>query len=98
MASNNNNPESTGKGAPTAPLAKAAAARTFIHTVGRLLTRQRASQAFISGITVLISKNMIENDIADLSGIDRSEEHTSELQSRPHLVCRLLLEKKKEDI
>src|SRR3989449_2269751 len=29
---------------------------------------------------------------------DRSEEHTSELQSRLHLVCRLLLEKKKEDI
>src|SRR3989442_7666435 len=27
----------------------------------------------------------------------RSEEHTSELQSRPHLVCRLLLEKKKDD-
>src|SRR3712207_8735989 len=26
---------------------------------------------------------------------DRSEEHTSELQSRPYLVCRLLLEKKK---
>src|SRR5690554_7219275 len=26
----------------------------------------------------------------------RSEEHTSELQSRPHLVCRLLLEKKKQ--
>src|SRR5690554_7183985 len=26
--------------------------------------------------------------------IARSEEHTSELQSRPHLVCRLLLEKK----
>src|SRR3989442_12043693 len=28
--------------------------------------------------------------------IERSEEHTSELQSRPHLVCRLLLEKKKK--
>src|SRR3989442_11917341 len=28
-------------------------------------------------------------------GRARSEEHTSELQSRPHLVCRLLLEKKK---
>src|SRR5437870_8510886 len=28
-------------------------------------------------------------------GPDRSEEHTSELQSRGHLVCRLLLEKKK---
>src|SRR5690554_7117791 len=27
-------------------------------------------------------------------GFYRSEEHTSELQSRPHLVCRLLLEKK----
>src|SRR3989442_8861989 len=26
--------------------------------------------------------------------VHRSEEHTSELQSRPHLVCRLLLEKK----
>src|SRR3989442_10956833 len=37
--------------------------------------------------------------VADGAGIDagdgRSEEHTSELQSRPHLVCRLLLEKKK---
>src|SRR5436305_10277701 len=29
-------------------------------------------------------------------GRTRSEEHTSELQSRPHLVCRLLLEKKKK--
>src|SRR5436305_10939948 len=28
----------------------------------------------------------------------RSEEHTSELQSRPHLVCRLLLEKKNKKI
>src|SRR2546429_5693112 len=28
----------------------------------------------------------------------RSEEHTSELQSRLHLVCRLLLEKKKKDV
>src|SRR5215813_14774260 len=31
-------------------------------------------------------------------GDPRSEEHTSELQSRPHLVCRLLLEKKKKKI
>src|SRR3989442_9453400 len=30
-------------------------------------------------------------------GRKRSEEHTSELQSRPHLVCRLLLEKKKKN-
>src|SRR5690554_7725035 len=33
--------------------------------------------------------------IQDCSPWQRSEEHTSELQSRPHLVCRLLLEKKK---
>src|SRR2546429_1426211 len=32
-----------------------------------------------------------------LTGIGRSEEHTSELQSRLHLVCRLLLEKKKNN-
>src|SRR3989449_4343633 len=31
-----------------------------------------------------------------LLAVDRSEEHTSELQSRLHLVCRLLLEKKKK--
>src|SRR5687768_17714391 len=31
-----------------------------------------------------------------VDGRQRSEEHTSELQSRLHLVCRLLLEKKKE--
>src|SRR5947209_10406557 len=30
------------------------------------------------------------------AGINRSEEHTSELQSRQYLVCRLLLEKKKD--
>src|SRR3712207_8198508 len=30
-----------------------------------------------------------------LAGLRRSEEHTSELQSRQYLVCRLLLEKKK---
>src|SRR3712207_7545741 len=32
-----------------------------------------------------------------LSAAQRSEEHTSELQSRQYLVCRLLLEKKKKD-
>src|SRR2546422_1320491 len=34
-------------------------------------------------------------DQLQVGGDDRSEEHTSELQSRLHLVCRLLLEKKK---
>src|SRR5688572_9981340 len=35
--------------------------------------------------------------ITSLSGRDRSEEHTSELQSQSNLVCRLLLEKKKKN-
>src|SRR2546422_2739838 len=37
-------------------------------------------------------------DRHSLLSSDRSEEHTSELQSRLHLVCRLLLEKKKTNI
>src|SRR3989442_8708046 len=40
----------------------------------------------------------LERDDALAAGaMARSEEHTSELQSRPHLVCRLLLEKKKKN-
>src|SRR5690625_5647078 len=35
------------------------------------------------------------NSLGVISELARSEEHTSELQSRGHLVCRLLLEKKK---
>src|SRR3712207_7115884 len=34
---------------------------------------------------------------AEQMEVDRSEEHTSELQSRQYLVCRLLLEKKKNN-
>src|SRR5689334_24546385 len=37
----------------------------------------------------------VDMDIRDLQMGVRSEEHTSELQSQFHLVCRLLLEKKK---
>src|SRR5687768_17919347 len=37
-----------------------------------------------------------EKQIAEFEARVRSEEHTSELQSRLHLVCRLLLEKKKK--
>src|SRR3712207_8400944 len=33
-------------------------------------------------------------NVGEATAIDRSEEHTSELQSRQYLVCRLLLEKK----
>src|SRR5690625_6211174 len=41
------------------------------------------------------SSGIDDTDDTDSSGTERSEEHTSELQSRGHLVCRLLLEKKK---
>src|SRR3712207_7063985 len=38
-----------------------------------------------------------QNKVSEIDGSQkRSEEHTSELQSRQYLVCRLLLEKKKE--
>src|SRR5690554_7182732 len=37
------------------------------------------------------------SSVARRAVLERSEEHTSELQSRPHLVCRLLLEKKKKN-
>src|SRR5690554_7130036 len=45
--------------------------------------------------TVLGRKSENEDEL-QLKMVERSEEHTSELQSRPHLVCRLLLEKKKK--
>src|SRR2546429_9354636 len=40
----------------------------------------------------------LPDTIASRSRWQRSEEHTSELQSRLHLVCRLLLEKKKDSV
>src|SRR5687768_17827141 len=41
---------------------------------------------------------VLKNNFWFALGTIRSEEHTSELQSRLHLVCRLLLEKKKKNI
>src|SRR5262245_62588283 len=42
----------------------------------------------------LVLKRLNDTQVAS---VDRSEEHTSELQSLRHLVCRLLLEKKNEN-
>src|SRR5690554_7704468 len=39
---------------------------------------------------------LLQKENGQFEAAIRSEEHTSELQSRPHLVCRLLLEKKKK--
>src|SRR3712207_8036411 len=42
-----------------------------------------------------LRQNCVSRGAAEGNGEPRSEEHTSELQSRQYLVCRLLLEKKK---
>src|SRR3712207_7659909 len=42
------------------------------------------------------SINFSDSDLIQIAQSRRSEEHTSELQSRQYLVCRLLLEKKKK--
>src|SRR5690554_7706735 len=53
------------------------------------------NQSICSDQTVLANLRAVQNHRIDPNQ-GRSEEHTSELQSRPHLVCRLLLEKKKK--
>src|SRR5256884_2197138 len=54
--------------------------------------------ATITTIIVFVPTVFLEGQIKLLFiPLTRSEEHTSELQSRLHLVCRLLLEKKKYD-
>src|SRR5687768_18253094 len=52
-------------------------------------TTQEVAAAYEAGVRSIILFGLPESK-------DRSEEHTSELQSRLHLVCRLLLEKKKK--
>src|SRR5437660_7062252 len=47
------------------------------------------------GVLLLHPGILVAVEDAELELVPRSEEHTSELQSRGHLVCRLLLEKKK---
>src|SRR5437870_13045604 len=58
----------------------------FFDVVESLLAEGRTSR--------LYKRLVQEKQLA--ASIQRSEEHTSELQSRGHLVCRLLLEKKKK--
>src|SRR5690554_7621251 len=49
--------------------------------------------AFMKVNTLEKVYNCLLNETPEINIDFRSEEHTSELQSRPHLVCRLLLEK-----
>src|SRR3712207_6973358 len=51
------------------------------------------------GVDPLVLAGPAHDDEVPAAGrVPRSEEHTSELQSRQYLVCRLLLEKKKKKI
>src|SRR2546421_3890977 len=59
----------------------------------RALTVSRTKKS----VNVPPTSTPITTDIARCHHRARSEEHTSELQSRSDLVCRLLLEKKKKD-
>src|SRR3989449_5048723 len=49
-----------------------------------------------SGSVMMAAGHPLLSEAAGRGRSHRSEEHTSELQSRLHLVCRLLLEKKKQ--
>src|SRR5438034_6132723 len=63
-------------------------------TLFRSVTMAAATAGHAEGGTAL---NAFDNALlaAGIGNINRSEEHTSELQSHSDLVCRLLLEKKK---
>src|SRR5207249_11820078 len=61
-----------------------------------LAARMATSLLSLAGVPVLRDGNVIRLPAVSLEVAQRSEEHTSELQSRFDLVCRLLLEKKKK--
>src|SRR3989449_3448056 len=61
-----------------------------------LLPAVRAHEVGERGSLFVVADGMGGAAAGELASQMRSEEHTSELQSRLHLVCRLLLEKKKK--
>src|SRR2546429_9035819 len=65
-----------------------------IHELGTLGPLGKAGISYFTALFLLIGGIALE-EREQYRLIGRSEEHTSELQSRLHLVCRLLLEKKK---
>src|SRR2546430_12255101 len=64
-----------------------------VDLVSKYPTLPDAKQYRVPNIGFSVQKAAVEKGIAKL----RSEEHTSELQSQSNLVCRLLLEKKKNN-
>src|SRR5258707_7909662 len=77
-----------------------AGARVAVNGLGRHVVPGRKAArgpAQPYGLTVGTERQLAEKEIAKRATSSfRSEEHTSELQSRQYLVCRLLLEKKKK--
>src|SRR5579884_4438677 len=55
---------------------------------------KQSRQRCLSGSNIFLVRSLNTWSNNNSGSIERSEEHTSELQSRGHLVCRLLLEKK----
>src|SRR5687767_15666259 len=51
---------------------------------------------FVRRLEQFIAGELLDDELIEQLAGDRSEEHTSELQSLAYLVCRLLLEKKKK--
>src|SRR2546422_7246361 len=71
--------------------------RSFLVVPKGFLPSEDNSQIF--GTTETVQGTSFDDLVRNqLQVMARSEEHTSELQSRLHLVCRLLLEKKKKKI
>src|SRR2546422_4704467 len=68
---------------------------TLFRSLAFWLVVSAPSFAGLASAQQLQSRWMDELNWMEFREIVRSEEHTSELQSRLHLVCRLLLEKKK---
>src|SRR5437899_5255079 len=86
--------KANGYGHGIVPIARAAVEARAAHLgVAMVAEGVRLRQAGVDGIPILVMGASLEAQ-ADLVAA-RSEEHTSELQSLRHLVCRLLLEKKK---
>src|SRR2546422_3025865 len=59
---------------------------------------QQGEQRATNNPTAVFARADVVVGANGLFNVQRSEEHTSELQSRLHLVCRLLLEKKKNAV
>src|SRR5205809_5421552 len=77
---------------------------TLFRSLQRRARRNERPRCSITAVVVRVSCESLAFSAVDLAPSgwpvwfegQRSEEHTSELQSRLHLVCRLLLEKKKK--